>query len=92
MNIGDRVGAICGIDKEGKLEVFGYGVYQGSSTTDGPLGEALPNPKILLDSGEVVYGSECWWGPEDKVKAKIEGYQPNVVQITVKEYREQFQI
>lgn len=22
------------------------------------------NPKIVLDDGEVVWGCECWWGPE----------------------------
>ncbi len=22
------------------------------------------NPKIVLDNGEVVWGAECWWGPE----------------------------
>ncbi len=23
------------------------------------------NPKIKLDSGQVVWGCECWWGPEE---------------------------
>lgn len=22
------------------------------------------NPKIVLDDGEIVWGAECWWGPE----------------------------
>jgi hypothetical protein len=22
------------------------------------------NPKIVLDDGQVVWGAECWWGPE----------------------------
>ncbi len=30
------------------------------------------NPKILLDSGDVVWGCECWWGPEAEVKAERE--------------------
>jgi hypothetical protein len=29
------------------------------------------NPKSLLDSGKVVWGCECWWGPEDQVKASV---------------------
>jgi hypothetical protein len=30
-----------------------------------PNAAARPtNPKILLDTGEVVWGAECWWGPE----------------------------
>ena len=28
----------------------------------------LSSPCILLDSGERVYGCECWWGGEDQVK------------------------
>jgi len=28
-------------------------------------------PKITLDNGEVVWGPECWWGAEDKIKAMI---------------------
>ena len=31
----------------------------------------LKNPKIRLDSGEVVWGYECWWGPEEKVTETI---------------------
>jgi len=27
------------------------------------------NPKIILDDGEVVWGAECWWGPESAYKA-----------------------
>lgn len=27
------------------------------------------NPKIVLDDGEVVWGSECWWGPEENYDA-----------------------
>jgi hypothetical protein len=29
------------------------------------------NPKIVLDSGRVVWGMECWWGPEERVKETI---------------------
>lgn len=28
----------------------------------------MPNPLIRLDSGAEVWGAECWWGPEAKVK------------------------
>lgn len=27
------------------------------------------NPKIVLDDGEVVWGCECWWGPESAYPA-----------------------
>ena len=62
-----------------EVKLFGYGVYQGDEIPPlgiiGPFGEmnqfGIRNPKIQLDSGEVVWGCECWWGPEDKVKTII---------------------
>jgi hypothetical protein len=32
------------------------------------------NPRIRLDNGKVVYGCECWWGNEEKVKKMLEQY------------------
>jgi hypothetical protein len=29
------------------------------------------NPRIRLDDGSVVWGQECWWGPEDRVHQEI---------------------
>lgn len=29
------------------------------------------NPRIRLDNGEVVWGRECWWGPEEGVRSAI---------------------
>lgn len=31
------------------------------------------NPRIRLDSGEHVWGYECWWGAEDIMKRRIDG-------------------
>ncbi len=33
------------------------------------------NPRIRLDNGKLVWGCECWWGDEEKVKKKIEAYK-----------------
>lgn len=75
-----RVGAINKQTEDGYLEMIGYGTYIGNHvppTEDvkfmgQPLIEMnLPTPCIELDSGEYVYGCECWWGSEDKIK-KIE--------------------
>ena len=66
MKTGDRVGAILSAnDKEVKL--CGYGIYEGDITS--PLG--FPNPKIKLDNGKTVWGYQCWWGSEEKVKSMI---------------------
>lgn len=31
------------------------------------------NPRITLDDGRVVWGCQCWWGPEDAIRKRIEG-------------------
>ena len=75
--IGERVIALMAV--EGKIvRSFGEGVYLGPQVPDaslpgmaGVMGQHhIPNPAIKLDSGEMVYGCECWWGPVDKVKEK----------------------
>ena len=66
MKTGDRVGAISSAnDKEVKL--YGYGIYEGDTAS--PLGHQ--NPKIKLDNGKTVWGYQCWWGSEEKVKGMI---------------------
>lgn len=77
-NAGHRVGAISSADQE-VVYLFGYGTYQGEEVP--PPGVRFagmelhtldrPNPKILLDSGKVVWGYECWWGPEARIRESI---------------------
>lgn len=76
---GDRVFAIVGKRDDGKIGVFGGGVYRGREVPPadapgwaGDLGRAgVDNPAILLDTGEVVFGCECWWGPEESTRARL---------------------
>jgi hypothetical protein len=75
MKEGGRVGAIKDANAE-VVNFFGYGVYDGDQEHP-DMG--FPNPHITLDSGEVVWGCECWWGPEDKIKAKIGDRKINIV-------------
>lgn len=88
---GMRVGAICGTDeKTGALHFFGYGVYLGKFTPPPNVGIPFPNPKIKLDCGDVVWGCECWWGPEDEIKKSLAEYKKKGVMvktITVKNAR-----
>lgn len=72
----ERVGAVYSIEN-GKMKLFGYGIYEDDKVPDtynvrffgNSLKElGISNPCILLDSGERVYGCECWWGSEDQVK------------------------
>ena len=64
---GIRAGAILRADSE-EVHLLGYGVYDGDIKHP-ELG--FRNPRITLDNGSVVWGFECWWGPEGKVKKSI---------------------
>jgi hypothetical protein len=33
--------------------------------------ECFKNPRIMLDDGRVVWGAQCWWGPESVVRSRI---------------------
>ena len=75
VTIGDRVGAIQKADDD-NVYLFGYGTYQGESVPPKNIGGfnlGIPNPEIKLDSGISVFGCECWWGPEEKVKEMVGG-------------------
>jgi hypothetical protein len=100
---GERVGAICGRDEENKtVWFFGYGVYMNESIpTDhvfGPFGPAsqlgMSSPRIRLDSGDDVWGCECWFSSQETVAkmleaAKDQGYE--VKEITPSKYRDECQ-
>jgi len=71
--VGSRVGAISHSDHD-TVYMFGFGVYEGDfvpSDEAGGFNLGIPNPRIRLDSGKVVYGCECWWMPEYQVKQLI---------------------
>jgi hypothetical protein len=83
VQIGERVGALyCIENKNGKriAKIFGFGIYLGKKVPETDdvkfFGISLKeinraNPCILLDNGKKVYGCECWWGSETKIKEII---------------------
>lgn len=87
--IGDRVGAI--LDRnEKQTRLLGYGVYQGQEVPPREVaGEwsnlQIPNPKILLDNGDVVWGLECWWGSEEEIKELIKGLK--IIDVRIGDFR-----
>jgi len=90
---GERVGAIFGQTIE-RMEFFGYGIYEGDKIPDPRLNVMFlgapvehPNPSILLDSGERVYGCECWWGEEEAIKKKVASHTGELVMVTPTEVR-----
>ena len=77
--VGSRVGAIRDADGEGSvINVYGYGVYEGDHIPPDDVGGynfGFPNPRIKLDNGTIIWGCECWWGPEDKIQKKVAEYK-----------------
>lgn len=92
--IGIRVLALA--DATGDTaRVFGRGVYVGDEVPEGAEGffgpemavAGLRNPKIVLDNGQVVWGCECWWGPEAKMARYLEGR--TVVSVDIEQMRKE---
>lgn len=81
---GARVGAVQKSDSE-TVWLYGYGTYDGDHVPpDGFLFElGIPNPRITLDDGSVVYGFQCWWGAEDAVRERYKNHA--VVHVPVSE-------
>lgn len=78
MKKGERVGAVMNTSEK-EVNLFGFGIYAGREIPPPgikflgiPISETgAKNPKIILDNGKIVWGCECWWGPEEKVKNMI---------------------
>lgn len=87
-----RVVAIQSADTD-EVRLYGYGSHMGDEVPPPgiqfmgiDLNElGYPNPKILLDSGKVVWGCECWWGSEEKAKAMLAGRR--IVEVDIDEER-----
>ncbi len=76
--VGDRIGAIRNAD-ETHVYMLGFGVYEGEQLP--PDGEfttrslaGVTSPRLRLDDGTVVWGYQCWWGPEDKIKERYKDH------------------
>lgn len=93
--VGGRVVAISHSTND-EVFVFGLGVYLGDEVPGPEAGgfAALardlkrPNPKIQLDSGEIVWGGECWWGPEESFEKDYGGGR-KIVMVSVADARSQ---
>jgi hypothetical protein len=97
MDKGDRVGAVLKA-KNKTIHLIGYGTYQGpclpSECEQKPVGgfgtiiaeENVENPLILLDSGDYVWGCECWWGSEKTVRKRVETFA-EVIEVDIVQHR-----
>lgn len=76
-----RIYAVLDANQD-SVRLIGFGEYVGDEVPTqeaaGPMAQAMaemgiPNPKLVMDNGEVVWGCECWWGPEEKWSKMAEG-------------------
>ena len=91
MKEGSRVGAILSGDAV-NIYFLGYGIY----LSDVLLPEDVKgfwaklcragkhkNPKIQLDNGKVVWGCQCWWGDEEKVRTMLKDDKRKVIKVDI---------
>lgn len=83
VDAGSRVGVVLSADED-EVRYVGLGTYEGefppygaggmcAGLTDEEIdGLGLTNPRIRLDDGNVVWGCECWWGPEGAYRRMLE--------------------
>lgn len=74
-DVGTRVGAILS-DGDGTqiIQFLGFGTYDGDFVPPKEVGGfnlGIPNPRLTLDNGSVVWGCECWWGSETTIQARL---------------------
>lgn len=94
-DIGTRVGVILSANHE-EVKLLGYGVYAGNFVPPSDsVGFAaklhnlnVPNPRIDLDSGDTVWGCECWWGPEAEINDLIG--ERRIVEVSIEEERAKY--
>lgn len=65
-NVGDRVGVVLDSDEKA-VRLIGYGTYGGNEMS--PLGRL--SAKLVLDNGDIAWGSSCWWSSESSIKTFI---------------------
>lgn len=63
-----RVIAVRDAD-EHTVNIYGFGEYVGDEPC--PSFFDIPNPKILLDNGGVVWGYQCWWCDAEKFQSEM---------------------
>lgn len=91
VQVGDRVIALRNASNESKTAyIYGVGTYQGELVPEHESifkAAGMKNPAIKLDNGSMVYGFECWWGPEDAVRNKFPGF--TFVEVDINEDRKE---
>lgn len=73
--------------KDGICRSYGEGEYIGDKEPNGGWmkGTGIKNPCIKLDSGQYVWGYQCWWG---EIKEFNERYKNSIKETVIVEVPE----
>lgn len=87
--LGRRVGAFLSATQT-EVSLLGYGVHEGEFIVPKDVNEFLhttstPVPRIKLDNGDVIWGCECYWGDEEKVKKHVSNL--TIKNVSISEHR-----
>ena len=91
--VGTRIFCIYGADND-QVMLIGHGRYDGMfPVEDWAAGEIAeycrktgePNPRFTLDSGEQVYGCECWWMKDRLYDVFVDGRK--VINVSIQQLR-----
>ena len=84
--VGDRVFAVRNGD-DNTIYLYGHGTFLGHKPRT-VLGVEVPNPCIELDDDKgIIWGCECWWGPESRFKKFCDKKTVEVVPMPTEEER-----
>lgn len=93
VKVGDKVLALMSAN-ETTYYSYGAGIYQGDEVPPPGVGinlgfdlnaEKIPNPKIQLENGDIVWGCECWWHEYDSYIKALEGLKE--VKVSIEDFR-----
>ena len=97
--VGDMVEAVWKSDETNhRVYYLGRGVYVGSELNNKAVSkigkklftDKIEDNKIVLDSGEVVWGSECFWSIEEVMQRMFASYRKSnfeFIKVTAAEMR-----
>lgn len=101
LKVGDRIGFLISASSPagedgGTAKLVGYGFYEGEFIPPKEVSEqmnalCIANPRVKLDSGQVAYGYEGYWGSEEAIKTFVARHK-NVVNIDIDQYRKENQL
>lgn len=79
---GDRVGVMWGATAT-EIQFLGYGTYLGDEIPEALSMHSIENPKIQLDTGQIVWGYEVWWSDEEAMRRRVRDWENSGFTITM---------